>query len=367
VVLVLFALVAGAGRGRGRELTIVVLVPLLLVLPWAVATLGSPGAWLVEAGRAGAVPTDAGLRDLLFGRTGGPGEAPYWFTLGLPLAGLAAFVRQDTRARVLQVWVVVLAAAIVLAAESRVPVSLPGVPVEFRPWPGFLLLLMQAGYVVAAVIAADGAVKVVSGTSFSWRQPVAAVATVAALAAPVLGIGWWVAHGDDGPLVRAEPRQVPTYMQELAAGRDTNGVLVVSGGLQHGIEYQLLRSGVQQLGDDGVLALTAPSRPFAALVARLLSSARTEDAGLLASYGVKYVYAPAPVAASVSGGLDQAFGFGGASAPGRGARAWVVEETPTLTALDDSRATLRPAWVLIDLFALVSCLVLAAPERRRQR
>jgi GT2 family glycosyltransferase len=367
VVLVIFALVAGVGRGRGRELAIVVLVPLLLVLPWAVATLGAPGAWLVEAGRAAAVPTDAGLRDLLFGRTGGPVEAPYWFTLGLPLAGLAAFVRRDTRARVLQVWVVILAAAVVLAAESRVPVSLPGVPVEFRPWPGFLLLLMQAGYVVAAVIAADGAVKVVSGTSFSWRQPVAAVATVAALAAPVLGVGWWVAHGDDGPLVRSEPRQVPTYMQELAAGRDTNGVLVVSGGLRHGIEYQLLRSGVQQLGDDGVLALTPPSRPFAALVTRLLSSARTEDAALLASYGVKYVYAPAPVAASVSGGLDSANGFGGASAPARGARAWVVQERPTLTGLDDSHATLRPIWVIVDLLALVSCLVLAAPERRRQR
>jgi GT2 family glycosyltransferase len=366
VVLVLFAAVVGVGRGRARELVIVVVVPLLLVLPWAVATLAAPGAWLVEAGRAGAIPTDVGLRDLLFGRAGGPGEAPYWFTLGLPLAGLAAFLRRDTRAVVLQVWVVILAAAIVLAAESRVPVSLPGVPIEFRPWPGFPLLLMQAGYVVAAVIAADGAVKAVSGTSFSWRQPLAAVATVTALAAPVLGVGWWVAHGDDQPLVRAEPRQVPTYMQELAAGRDTVGVLVVSGGLRHGIEYQLLRSGVQHLGDDGVLALTRPSPEFAALVARLLSSPRNEDARLLASYGVKYVYAPAPVAASVSGGLDQANGFGGASAPGR-ARAWVVDGVPTLTGLDDTRATFRPAWVLVDLLTLVTCLVLAAPERRRQR
>ena len=57
----------------------------------------------------------------------------------------------------------------------------------------------------------------------------------------------------------------------------------------------------------------------------------------------------------------------GASAPGRGARAWVVQEVPTLTALDDTRATLRPVWVLVDLLALVTCLVLAAPERRRQR
>ncbi len=367
VLLVLFAVVVGAARGRGRELAIVVLVPLVLVLPWAVATLAAPGAWLVEAGRAGAIPTDTGLRDLLLGRTGGPGEAPGWLTIGLPLAGLAAFIRRDTRVRVLQVWVLILAASIVLATESRVPVSLPGVPVEFRPWPGFVLLLIQGGFVLAAVIAADGVVGAVSGQSFSWRQPAAAVACIAALAAPVLGATWWVLHGDDGPVQRAEPRQVPRYMQDLAAGKTTSAVLVVRGGLASGIEYQLLRSGVHQLGDDGALALTTPSRSFADLVARLLSSARPDDAALLASYGVKYVYAPAPVAAAVSGGLDSANGFGGASAPGRRSRAWVVQEPTSLTSLDDQREPLRATWVLANLLGLVTTVVLAAPERRRRR
>jgi hypothetical protein len=268
---------------------------------------------------------------------------------------------------VLQVWVVILAAAIVLAAESRVPVSLPGVPVEFRPWPGFLVLVMQAGYVLAAVIAADGAVKVASESSFSWRQPIAAIACLAALAAPALGTAWWVTHGDDRPLVRADPGEVPTYMQELASGTNTAGVLVIRGGLRRGIEYDVLRSGVHRLGDDGVLALTPPSPRFADLVARLLSSARPQDAGVLASYGIKYVYAPAPVAASVSGGLDSANGFGGASAPARGSRAWVVQARTTLHSLDDHRDPLRPVWVLGSLFALVTGIVLAAPERRRRR
>jgi GT2 family glycosyltransferase len=366
VVLVLLAVVTGAARRRTRELVIVVLVPLLLVLPWAVGTISAPGAWLVEAGRAGAIPSDVGLRDLLIGRTGGTGEAPGWFAIGLPLAGLVALLRRDTRARVLQVWVVILAAAVVLAVQSRVPVTLPGVPVEFRPWPGFLMLLVQGGFVVAASIAADGVRKVVSSTGFGWRQPVAAVAVVAALAAPALGAGWWVLQGQDGPLERAQPSVLPTYMEELATGNDTHGVLVLSGGLRRGIEYQLLRSGAQRLGDDGVLALTAPSAPFAALVTRLVSAPRDEDASVLASYGVKYVYAPAPVSAAVSGGLDSANAFGGASAPGR-SRAWVVQEQSTLTALAGDHAVLRPLWVVVDLLALVTCLVLAAPERRRRR
>jgi len=129
----------------------------------------------------------------------------------------------------------------------------------------------------------------------------------------------------------------------------------------------VLRSGVQELGDDGVLALTPPSRTFADLVARLLSSAQPDDAARLAAYGVRYVYAPAPVAASVSGGLDSANGFGGASAPARGARAWVVQGDTTLAALGDDRSTLRPVWLLVEVLALLTAVVLAAPERRRRR
>jgi hypothetical protein len=189
---------------------------------------------------------------------------------------------------------------------------------------------------------------------------------VGALAAPALGAGWWVLHDPDGPLERARPSGVPTYMQELGTGNDTHGVLVLTGGLRRGIEYQLLRSGVQRLGDDGVLALTRPSARFAALVTRLVSAPHDADASMLASYGVKYVYVPAPVSAVVSGGLDSANGFGGASAPGR-SRAWVVQEPSTLTALADARTVLQPLWVGVDLLALVTCLVLAAPERRRRR
>ncbi len=366
IVVVLFAAVGGGLRGRGREIAVVVGMPLLLVLPWAIATIAAPGAWLVEAGSAAAIPLDPDLVDLVLGRAGGPGSAPGWISIGLPLAALVAFLRPDTRPRVLQIWVLILAASVVLAAASRVPVTLPGLPLEFRPWPGFLLLLVQAGFIVAAAMAADGITRYISEASFTWRQPIAAVVAVLALAAPVLGVGWWVMHGDDGPIERAESTEIPTYMQELARGNDTTGVLRLEGGLRAGIQYQVLRSGPQRLGDDGVLELTEPDPEFRALVERLLSSARPDDAELLASYGVKYVYAPAPVSDAVSGGFDAAAGFGGASAPAPGSRAWVVQPDPTLESLDDSKALLRPLWVLIDIVALLTCLVLAAPERRRR-
>lgn len=363
--LVLFAVVSGALTLGRRELLVLLGVPILMVLPWAVATLRVPGAWMVEAGRAAALPADPSFWDLLLGRTGGVIEAPLWIGIGLPLAALMAFVRVDTRPRVLEAWAVVLAAATVLAASARVPVVLPGVPYDFRPWPGFLLILIQGGFIVAAAIAADGAVKLFSEASFTWRQPAVAVTAVIALLAPVVGGVWWLARVDDGPLQKSATTSLPTYIKELAQGTDRVGVLRITGG-RSGIEYQVLRSGPERLGDDGVLALTEPDRRFRALVERLLSTPRPDDAGLLASYGVKYVYAPSPVAGAVSGGFDAAPGFTPGSEPKPGTRTWIVESTTSLTSIDDSRAWLRPLWVLISVLTLVTAMVLAAPDRRRR-
>ncbi len=365
--LAFFALVGGFAGGRRRELAIFTLVPVVLVLPWAVGTLRAPSAWLVEAGRAATLPADPGFLDLVLGRTGALVEAPAWFAIGLPVAAVLAYLRPDTRARVLQVWVVILAGAIVLAASSRVPVTLPGVPFEFRPWPGFLIILIQAGFVAAAAIAGDGLLKQVSGGSLSWRQPVAAVTVAITLAVPVLGAGWWLLRGSDDLLDHSLSAEIPRYQQELAAGNDLTGVLRITGGPDRGLDYRVLRSGTERLGDDAVLAMTEPDPEFGKLVERLLSDAGPEDVALLASYGVKYVYAPPPVAGVVNGGLDAASGLGGASGPARGSRAWVVQEETTLTSVDDARAWLRPLWVAIALLGLLTTVVLAAPERRRRR
>ncbi len=365
--LALFAVVGGFAAGRKRELAIVTLVPVLISLPWAVGTLRAPGSWLVEAGRAATLPADPGFFDLVLGRTGSLLEAPGWFAIGLPIAAVVAFLRRDTRARVLRVWVVILAAAIVLAASSRVPVTLPGVPFEFRPWPGFLIIAIQAGFVVIAVIAGDGVLKQVRGASISWRQPVAVMTVAVALAVPVLGAGWWLLRGSDDLLDHAPSAQIPMYQQELAAGNDRTGVLRITGGLDRGIDYRVLRSGPERLGDDALLAVTEPDPRFGKLVERLLSDARPGDVALLASYGVKYVYAPPPVAGVVSGGMDAASGLGGASGPAAGSRAWVVQDETSTTSVDDSRAWLRPIWIAIALLTLLTTAVLAAPERRRRR
>lgn len=336
---------------------VLAVVPLALIAPWAIATLDVPGAWLVEAGRAGAVPAHAGLRDLLLGRPGGPGAAPAWLGTGLPLAGLVALVRRDTRAKVAEVWVGVALVALLLAVVSRVEVTLPGVASSFRAWPGFLVLLLQGGFVLAAAIAADG-------LGSAWRRPVVAVVFGMAMLAPLAGVVWWLGHGSPGPVERRAAAEIPAYMSELASASSLGGVLVLTGGDRTAISYRLLRSGSLRLGDDGVLALTRPDPHLTALVERLLSTDLPDGAAKLASYGVSYVYAPAPVSPSVSGGLDAANGLSGASATAAHARAWHVDARPTLGSVHTEPSRLHPLLLVVQLLTALGVLIGALPGRR---
>lgn len=357
----------GWGRAHLRELAIVLGMPLLLALPWVLATVLAPGAWLVEGGKAGAVPTDPGILDLLLGRAGGPAAAPAWIGAGLLVAGTAALLRSDTRARVVRAWVLIAAAAALLALVTRLLVSLPGVPYSFHPYAGFLVLVVQAGLVTAAALAATGITSEFAGKSFTWRQPVAGIALLGALASTVAGALWWVADGHRGPLDRDRITRLPVYMTELEHDADQGGTLLLTGGPVRGIRYLLLRSGPLRTGEDGVLALSETDEELAGIVESLMTDTDGKASDRLAQYGVQYVFAPAPVADAVSGGLDAAGGLSSASAPAPGTRAWRVEHEGSLDSLDHDRALLRPLFLVIQLLTLIALISLAVPERLLDR
>ena len=366
LLLVALAPLLGARKAGPARLAVVAVVPLLVLAPWAIATVGSPGAWLVEAGRAASVPVLPDGLDLLLGRGTGPGSAPIWLSAALPLAAAVALVRRDTRPLVLRAWAAALAAAALLLLTAAVLVELPGVPFAFRAWPGFLIVVVQGCFALAAVVAADGVLRFISTERFGWRQPLAAVAFGAAVLGVLASTGWWVVAGTPGPLTRQREQVVPTYMSELAATRDTGAVLVLTGGRQ-GVEYRLLRDGERSLGDDGVLALTPPNPRLTSLVARLLSANPGNAAPALAAYGTSYVFAPAPAHAAVSAALDAAPGLTGASAPPRHSRAWQLKVKPTLQAVLPRTGAWHWPLLATQLLVLVTALVLALPGRREAR
>jgi hypothetical protein len=343
-------------------------VPVLLLAPWWPELVHAPGVFLVEAGRAATLSTRPDLAHLLAGTSGGPGSAPYWITLGVPLAGLVALVRTDTRALVTRFWVVGLVAAVVLAAVSWVTVSLPGIPVGFHPWTGFLRLLVLAAMIAAAVLAADGVGEVVARSSFGWRQAVAAVGFVAAVLAPLGGGAWWLVHGTPGPLHRGAAQLVPAYMSDVAGVRHDSATMLVRGGPgvpgSPLVEYQVVRSGNQVLGDDAVLALTAPDRTITATMSRLVGNDTSAVAVSLAAHGIAYVFAPAPVSAAVAGALDASDGFSSASAPNPRTRAWRVVVPTSTRAVDSSGSLLHPWLAAVEVLTVLGGFVLALPSRR---
>lgn len=366
LVLLAVAAVTGAIRGLGRHLLAALALATALLLPWLIGSVTSPGVWLVEF-ELSRMPNGVASTwwNLLLARPDGAG-APAWFAVGIPAAALVALIREDTRSRVSRAWGVALAAAITVSITEAIPVALPGIEDPLRAWPGFALIVMHAAWIAAVVVAATGAIGYAADLRFGWRQIAAAAALVPALATPVLGLGWWVAQTGDGPLQRSVDSEVPTYMTDLAADTDRSGILILSGSVRSGIEYRVLRSGPLRLGEASVLAQTPPDPDFAALIRRLLSTAESADSETLANFGVRYIYAPRPVADVVSGALDAAPGLGGSSAPAPGSRAWIVQPTTTVSALADSRDPLRPLWAGISVAGLIVGFVLAAPERRRR-
>ena len=369
LVLVLLAPWLSPVRLRRQQLVVIAGTPLLLLAPWLAGALAAPGAFVLEAGRGAVAPVHPGVWEVLTGRSGGAASAPWLLGIGVPLAALVALVRRDTRTRVVRAWLVALAAGALLLVVARVSVSVPGIPEPFRAWPGFLLLAVQAAFVLAATLAADGAVRVASDESFGWRQPVAAIAVLAALAAPVAGAAWWVLHGTDGPLHRSSVAVAPAYMGELADSRPDGATLVLRGGPSGTrstapVQYTVLRSDADRIGDDGVRALTEPDPGLSSAVSAMLTGSSSGIGSRLRGYGISYVYAPAPVSEKVSGALDASSGFASASAPKSDTRAWRVVGTTPAHRATPTGSMIHPALLAVQVLALLAVLVLALPTRQ---
>ena len=359
----------------------VAVVPVLL-LPWSLLTLGPTGltSWLFEAGvpapaswlfEAGVPAPDLlGARDgwdVVLGRPAETGSAPAWISLGVALAAVAALLRKDTRNRVLGAWAVLVAALAAAAVLAGRTFGLPGSSAEQPVWLGFPLLLVQAGAICAASLAATGVSTLISGSSFGWRQPVGLLVVAAAVLSPVLGVFWWVANGVSEPLDRRAVDPVPTYMTDAAEADPDNGVLVVRGGRQTGLHYVVLRGDGQRLGDDTVAPTAEAQQGMTDLVTQLATSPQPADVERLSRSGIEFIYTPAPTDAVLAGNLDSVSGLTPASAVRPGARAWQLETDPTDDALAQPEGSLRPWLLAVQLVAILAVAVLAAPTRRVRR
>ena len=182
----------------GPPATALGLVPVLLS-PWWLPALwtGAGQALFLDAGR---LPmTTVGYADLLTGHVGEAG-APWWLGAAVLVAAAAALVPNRTRIPVIVCWIVALAAAVVALVLGHLTFHLPVISTSAGL--GFLVLVLQAAFVTAALL---GAVGLAASVAAGWRRAIAlAVASVFGLV-PLLGLGWFVINGP-GELRQAQRR-----------------------------------------------------------------------------------------------------------------------------------------------------------------
>jgi GT2 family glycosyltransferase len=367
--LVLAVLVVGAGfwisaRGmRDRSVwgppAVTLACPLVLLVPWWVPALlsGAGAALALDTGR---LPmATVGFEDLVTGHLGDAG-APAVLGLLLLAVAVLALVPAATRIPVLVCWIVALAASLVAVALGYVTFTADAV--STKAGLGFLVLVIQAGFVVAAVVAAQGALR--RARAGWWHRGVVAVVLVAAVV-PLVGLGWFVVNGP-GDLEDTAETGIPAYMMQSSELGPSHGILVVEGDVEDGLTWSVQRDDGLTLGEDEIVGLMDADEELGEDVQRLVSAPEQEAAATLPGHGIEFVVLPSPADGSVAAVLDATNGLEQASAEDRATRAWRVAEPVEDDAVTAESAWWRTALVLLQGLGIVVVAVLCVPTQRRE-
>ncbi|WP_328970164.1 glycosyltransferase family 2 protein [Streptomyces sp. NBC_00239] len=250
--------------------------PLLVLAPWSLTLLSSPGAFLREAG----LPYGEGAAtalDLLGISPGGPRTAGGLLLIGILLAALAALLRGERRFAIRAAWAAALTGLALAVLLNR------------SHWAGPATLLYGLALLAAAVLGADGARERVAAQSFGWRQPLAALIALAAAAAPLIGAAGWMISGADGPLERRDPVQVPAFVAEMSGSRDQPRTLVLVGDSPAQVSYTLVRGSGGRLGDAELSAANGADPRLDKVVANLVAGSGADQSDQLGAYAIRYV------------------------------------------------------------------------------
>ncbi len=365
VVAAAFAIAPAAMRDRsvwGPPAVALLTAPLLLAAWWVPALQhGASEGLLLDTGRLPAPSVD-GI-NLLAGRLDTLG-APWWLGAVLAVLAVLALLPRLTRIPVLVCWIVALIAATAAAALGAVSLSVTATTA--RPGVGFLVVVLQGAFVVAAAMGAQGLARSVP-SAWTWRRVLAAALGALAFAVPVGGLGWFVV-GDHDQLDEGDTSGIPAYMVQSSMTGDAHGILVIRGDVARGLSYTVRRGDGVTLGEDEILDLTAEDTGFTREVRELVSRPTPELVDSLASRGIEYVVLPQPADGDVAAALDATGGLVQASAEDRSTRAWQVHRVPDAGAVDGPGSWLRVVLLVLQALGLLVVAVLCAPtDRRRSR
>ncbi|NHA01759.1 hypothetical protein G5V59_24280 [Nocardioides sp. W3-2-3] len=297
-------------------------VPLLVLVPWWLPALvqGAGRGLLLDVGRW---PTAASSGwDLLAGRFGDLG-APTAVGFVLPALALLSLVPRATRIPVVVCWIVAAVTAVVGVPLAMTSIGVAGGHGQ-QPGLGAVLLVLQGAWLTATVL--GGLALHHLGDQRRRVQAGLAVAGIAGLVAPVVGLVWFAGWGGED-LSGDPPSDVPVYMAQRAERGDQDGILVLRGSVADGLRYEVHRGDGVTLGEDEIAGLTPEDADVTATIRSLVTAPDPDAVAGLSRRGILYVVQAEPADGTVSASLDATSGLDQADSS-RGTRAWQVDPQP---------------------------------------
>ncbi|WUI00627.1 glycosyltransferase family 2 protein [Spirillospora sp. NBC_00431] len=286
------------GRRARRNVVIALGVPPLLMLPWTIGLLLNPSRLLTEAGLHRRFEP-AAAADLLALDPGGPGTPARWAPAGLLILAVCALALRGRRGTVPAGWLLVVLGLLVAVLTSAATVT-KGTD-EAPVWPGVALIFAGGGVLVAATTVVQRATGALAGNHLIY-QAGGAVVVVAALSAPVLAAGFWVAEGAGGPLGKTDPDTVPAFVHAPGGPR----TLVLHREPDGRLSYTLLRDARPRIGESEVVDGGRAHDRLDDLVAGLAANREGDDGPALTRMGVQYILVPHPKKDPTTEVLDSA-------------------------------------------------------------
>ena len=284
---------------------IAMLVPLVALMPWTVHLVTNPSLFLLEPGLNIPGIVDPNLRpvDVLLLHPGGPGMNPLWVSAGVVFAAFLALFRRDTLTIVGAWWVLGSIALVIGVVQSLVLLTPSAALVQVRPWPGPMTLVLGLAMIAASAVAVEGLRERFAGQNFSLGQPIAALAALTAVIAPVAAAAWWI-PATDTVVVRAPRTDVPAFVAAEANGPQAPRTLILSDDGQGQVTYTLLGGSALALGDAETSPPAEVWEPLDEFVAALASGRGGGEVEALRTYGVRYVKLAAGSSRSILPAID---------------------------------------------------------------
>ena len=293
-----------------------VLVPMFITLPWSLALLVHPTHFLVAPG----IPVpNGGLTHLLLLNSGGVGSPPIWL-----VAPLVLFLISALLIRAVQVQALFASVALSLAVILNT-YHVSGNGAVANVWTGPLLLVISIVIIPAVLLQAEEVIPNLRSSRFGLTHiAVASTAILTALCAA--GMIVWICTGSSTSLVKADqPAVVPAFVSALETTSIRPKTLVIDA-KPTGTTYYVSRGSEVQIGDADVASLVP--LPVQNAISELVTEGGVTSGKVLGSFGIQYVFAKAPVSASLARAIDGVGGFTRMSATSAGDVWKVVGASP---------------------------------------